>query len=103
MEADPLFTETVVRDFLMKNGGKVANPVLVNHFKNFLNDPVRKNANRQKFKTYVNTLASVKLQEDGNKQIVLKKKYRDDEYYFNYRVWSSFFYCFHFNFVCHFN
>ena len=86
MEADPLFTETIVRDFILRNGGKVANPVLVNHFKNFLNDPVRKNANRQKFKNYVNTLSMVKLDKDGGKLLVLKKKYRDDEHYFNCRV-----------------
>ena len=74
---DPLFTMDVVRDFMLSNGGKVTNHTLVTHFKSFLNDSQRKNANRQMFKQYVNTLAVVKLDVSGEKMLVLKKKYRD--------------------------
>jgi len=74
---DPLFTMDVVRDFMLANGGKVSNHALVTHFKLFLNDSQRKNANRQMFKQYVNTLAVVKLDVSGEKLLVLKKKYRD--------------------------
>jgi len=74
---DPLFTMDVVRDFMLSNGGKVSNHTLVTHFKSFLNDSQRKNANRQMFKQYVNTLAVVKLDVSGEKMLVLKKKYRD--------------------------
>ena len=62
---------------MLANGGKVTNPVLIGHFKNFLNDPIRKVANRQQFKTYVNTLATVKLDETGTKVLVLKRKFRE--------------------------
>ena len=74
---DPLFTVDVVRDFMLSNGGKVSNHTLVTHFKSFLNDSQRKNANRQMFKQYVNTLAVVKLDVSGEKLLVLKKKFRD--------------------------
>ena len=74
---DPLFTMDVVRDFMLANGGKVSNHTLVTHFKSFLNDSQRKNANRQMFKQYVNTLAVVKLDVSGEKLLVLKKKFRD--------------------------
>jgi len=74
---DPLFTMDVVRDFMLANGDKVSNHTLVTHFKTFLNDSQRKNANRQMFKQYVNTLAVVKLDVGGEKLLVLKKKFRD--------------------------
>ena len=77
MGFDPLFTMDVVRDFMLANGGKVSNHTLVTHFKSFLNDSQRKNANRQMFKQYVNTLAVVKLDVSGEKLLVLKKKFRD--------------------------
>jgi len=77
LDVDPLFTMDVVRDFMLANGGKVSNHTLVTHFKSFLNDSQRKNANRQMFKQYVNTLAVVKLDLSGEKLLVLKKKYRD--------------------------
>jgi len=77
IEADPLFTLDVVREFMQGQGGKVSNHTLVTHFKSFLNDSQRKDANRQKFKEYVNTLSTVKLDTSGEKLLVLKKKYRD--------------------------
>jgi len=36
------FTEASVKEFLLRNGGKVKNHELVTHFKNFLNDSSRK-------------------------------------------------------------
>lgn len=40
--ADDLFTQDVVRDFIMTKGGRVTNHGLVSHFKHFLNDPSKK-------------------------------------------------------------
>jgi hypothetical protein len=77
VEADPLFTLDVVRDFMHSQGGKVSNHTLVTHFKSFLNDPQRKEANRVKFKEYVNALSTVKLDTSGEKLLVLKKKFRE--------------------------
>lgn len=76
-DADPLFTLDVVREFIVSQGGKVSNHTLVSHFKSFLNDSKRKEANRQKFKEYVNVLSTVKLDTSGEKLLVLKKKFRD--------------------------
>lgn len=75
-EADPLFTIDVVREFMISQGGKVNNHTLVTHFKSFLNDSNRKAANRLKFKEYVNTLSTIKLDTSGEKLLMLKKKFR---------------------------
>ena len=77
LEVDPLFTQEIVKDFILSNNGKVSNHVLVNHFKNFLNDPQRKIGHRQLFKTYVNNLASIKLDTSGEKVLILRKQFRD--------------------------
>ncbi|XP_052231314.1 uncharacterized protein LOC127844840 [Dreissena polymorpha] len=72
------FTEDSVKEFLLRKGGKVKNNELVIHFKNFLNDSARKDEMREKFKNYVNTLATIKLDENKEKILVLKKKYMQD-------------------------
>lgn len=72
------FTEEIVKDFIIKNGCKVTNHELVTKFKTFLNDPEFKVQNREKFKDYVNTLATIKVDEKGEKVLVLKKRYRPD-------------------------
>ena len=41
IEADPLFTQDIVCDFIISQGGKVSNKILVKHFRSFLNDPTR--------------------------------------------------------------
>ncbi|XP_070536607.1 ankyrin repeat domain-containing protein SOWAHB-like isoform X6 [Ptychodera flava] len=70
------FSEIAIRDFLVKHGGKVKNEDLVKKFKPFLSDPDNKARNREKFKVYVNGVAQIKT-EDGEKWLVLKKKYRE--------------------------
>ncbi|VDI29603.1 Hypothetical predicted protein [Mytilus galloprovincialis] len=72
------FTEEIVKDFIIKNGCKVTNHELVTKFKTFLNDQEYKVQNREKFKDYVNTLATIKVDEKGEKVLVLKKRYRPD-------------------------
>lgn len=76
-KSDPLLTMDVVREFMLSKGGKIHNHELVSHFRNFLNDPVRKVANREKIKIFVNTLAVVKIDTSGDKLLTLKKKYRE--------------------------
>ncbi|XP_037075188.1 neural Wiskott-Aldrich syndrome protein-like, partial [Pollicipes pollicipes] len=75
MDPPSEFTAESVRDYILSRGGKVTNHELVKHFKPFLTDPVLKDHARAQFKEFVNTLASIKL-EDGEKYLVLKKKYR---------------------------
>ncbi|XP_037077038.1 uncharacterized protein LOC119098217 [Pollicipes pollicipes] len=75
MDPPSEFTAESVRDYILSRGGKVTNHELVKHFKLFLTDPVLKDHARAQFKEFVNTLASIKL-EDGEKYLVLKKKYR---------------------------
>nr|XP_006820402.1 PREDICTED: ankyrin repeat domain-containing protein SOWAHB-like [Saccoglossus kowalevskii] len=69
--AEDEFSEAGIRDFLVQNGGKTKNEHLVKRFKIYFNDA----DNKAKFKEYVNAVASVKT-EDGEKYLVLKKKYR---------------------------
>ncbi|RUS89412.1 hypothetical protein EGW08_002849 [Elysia chlorotica] len=70
------FELDAVLDFMVSKGGRVRNHELVTHFKNFLNHPVHKAQNREKFKDYVNELATIKLDESGEKVLLLKRKYR---------------------------
>lgn len=67
---------------MLANGGRVTNHELVKHFKSWLTHPTEKDTARQKFKEYVNRLATMK-QEDGEKYLMLKKRYypnfEDDE------------------------
>ncbi|KAL3860419.1 hypothetical protein ACJMK2_010543 [Sinanodonta woodiana] len=71
------FTLEAVKEFIVNSGGKVTNHDLVTKFKNYLNDPQDKVLNREKFKDFVNSLATIKIDEKGEKLLVLKKKYRD--------------------------
>ncbi|XP_064610340.1 ankyrin repeat domain-containing protein SOWAHA-like [Liolophura sinensis] len=65
-----------VRDFILSNGGKIRNADLVTRYRKFLDNPQSKAANREKFKDIVNTLATIKKDESGEKVLVLKKKFR---------------------------
>ncbi len=59
----------------------MTNHDLVKYFKAWLTHPTEKESARQKFKEYVNTLATIK-QENGEKYLMLKKRYYpnfDDE------------------------
>ncbi|XP_067904604.1 ankyrin repeat domain-containing protein SOWAHA-like [Heterodontus francisci] len=69
--------EDALIDFITKKGGRVKNKELVERFKKFINapEPQLKAKYRDVFKDIVNKIALVK-QEDGEKYIVLKKKYQ---------------------------
>ncbi|XP_060691875.1 ankyrin repeat domain-containing protein SOWAHA-like [Hemiscyllium ocellatum] len=69
--------EDAIIDFLAKKGGRVKNKELVEKFKKFINapEPQLKAKYRDIFKDIINKIALVK-QEDGEKYIVLKKKYQ---------------------------
>nr|XP_012146171.1 PREDICTED: ankyrin repeat domain-containing protein SOWAHB isoform X5 [Megachile rotundata] len=64
-----------IRQYLLENGGTARNHDVVKHFKKFLTDPETRVEARNRFKEYVNTLATIK-NEEGEKYLVLKKKYR---------------------------
>lgn len=76
------FTLESVRQYMLAQDGRVTNHELVKYFKAWLTHPSEKEQARQKFKEYVNTLATIK-QEHGEKYLVLKKKFyphfEDDE------------------------
>ncbi|CAG5080665.1 Similar to sowahb: Ankyrin repeat domain-containing protein SOWAHB (Xenopus laevis), partial [Cotesia congregata] len=65
-----------IRKYLIESGGSARNRDLVKHFKYFLTDPETRVEARNKFKEYVNVLATIK-NEEGEKYLVLKKKYID--------------------------
>ncbi|XP_061589531.1 ankyrin repeat domain-containing protein SOWAHA-like [Cololabis saira] len=68
-------TQDSVLQFLQNNGGSVKNADLLLHFRNFIRDHAERDANRELFKTFVNTLATVR-QVDGLSHVVLRKKFR---------------------------
>lgn len=68
------FTLDSVRQYMLMQDGRVTNHELVKHFRAFLTHPTQKEVARQKFKEYVNTLATIK-QENGEKYLMLKKKF----------------------------
>ncbi|KAE8748265.1 hypothetical protein FOCC_FOCC004901 [Frankliniella occidentalis] len=69
-----------VKKFMLENGGKVTNHDLVKHFKQFLTNPVNRVEAREHFKEIVNVVATIRT-EEGEKFLVLKKKYREPENY----------------------
>lgn len=70
-------TQESVLFWLINEGGKVKKSEIVNHFKGPLNclDPEEKQRNRELFKTFVNSVASVR-EIDGVRYVVLKKMYQ---------------------------
>ncbi|KAJ7374937.1 hypothetical protein OS493_005297 [Desmophyllum pertusum] len=72
MSSNEAITHASVRDYLVKNGGKVKNVDLVHHFRQQLNDPANKSKVRGDFKEIVHTIATVQT-IDGEKYFVLKK------------------------------
>lgn len=68
------FTQDSVLRFIVKNGGKVRNADLLTHYKRFLREDEDREQNRELFKRYVNTVATVR-QEEGVSHVVLRKKY----------------------------
>ncbi|XP_067266731.1 ankyrin repeat domain-containing protein SOWAHC [Chanodichthys erythropterus] len=72
-------TQESVLDFLLENGGRVKNKDLIAHFKVFLSSENTKRAMlKERFKRFVDNIAYVK-QENGEKVVCLKKKYRYPE------------------------
>ncbi|XP_020283155.1 uncharacterized protein LOC109854464 [Pseudomyrmex gracilis] len=64
-----------IRNYLLENGGTARNHDLVKHFRRFLTDPETRVEARNRFKEYVNTLATIK-NEEGERYLVLRYKYR---------------------------
>ncbi|XP_053686482.1 uncharacterized protein LOC128736022 [Sabethes cyaneus] len=63
-----------IRNFMLKNNCKVTNHALVKHFRSFLTNKETQEDARKLFKTYVNTLASIK-NEGNEKFLILRKRY----------------------------
>ncbi|XP_058827817.1 uncharacterized protein LOC131687743 isoform X2 [Topomyia yanbarensis] len=63
-----------IRNFMLKNNCKVTNHALVKHFRAFLTNKETQEEARKLFKSYVNTLASIK-NEGNEKYLILRKKY----------------------------
>ncbi|OXA44956.1 uncharacterized protein LOC118437964 [Folsomia candida] len=69
-----LMNEEDIRQYFISNGGSVRNTDIVNRFRVYLSNPAVRDEARVLFKTYVNKLASVKV-ENGEKFLVLKRQY----------------------------
>ena len=54
------FSLESVRQYMLMKDGQVTNHELVKHFKHWLTHPTQSEISRQKFKEYVNTLATIK-------------------------------------------
>lgn len=70
-------TQESVLFWLVNQGGQVKKSEIVSHFKGLLGgvDPAEKQRNRELFKTFVNSVASVR-EVDGVRHVVLKTGYR---------------------------
>uniref|UniRef100_A0A4W6D6L0 SOWAHA-C winged helix-turn-helix domain-containing protein n=1 Tax=Lates calcarifer TaxID=8187 RepID=A0A4W6D6L0_LATCA len=69
------FTQDTVLHFLQSSGGSVKNSDLLLHFRNFIRNHADQERNRELFKKFVNSVATVR-QEDGVSYVVLRKKYK---------------------------
>lgn len=69
------FTQDTVLHFLQSRGGSVKNSELLQHFRAFLREHPDRDRNREFFKKFVNSVATVQ-QVDGVSCVVLRKKYR---------------------------
>lgn len=69
------FTQDTVLHFLQSRGGSVKNSELLQHFRAFLREHPDRDRNREFFKKFVNSVATVQ-QVDGASCVVLRKKYR---------------------------
>ncbi|XP_070781221.1 ankyrin repeat domain-containing protein SOWAHB-like [Enoplosus armatus] len=69
------FTQDTVLHYLQGSGGSAKNSDLLLHFRNFLQDHVDRARNRELFKKFVNSVATVK-QVDGVSHVVLRKKFK---------------------------
>lgn len=69
------FSQESVLRFVISNGGKVRNADLLTHYRRFLREHEERERNRELFKRFVNSVATVR-QEDGASVVVLRRKYR---------------------------
>lgn len=69
------FTQDTVLHFLQSSGGSVKNSDLLLQFRNFIRDHPDRDRNRELFKRFVNSVATVQ-QLDGVSYVVLRKKFR---------------------------
>uniref|UniRef100_H2RRY1 SOWAHA-C winged helix-turn-helix domain-containing protein n=1 Tax=Takifugu rubripes TaxID=31033 RepID=H2RRY1_TAKRU len=69
------FTQDTVFHFLQSCGGSVKNADLLTHFRSFIRENPEQEKNRELFKRFVNSLATVQ-QIDGVSYVVLRKKFR---------------------------
>ncbi|XP_075885434.1 uncharacterized protein sowahb isoform X2 [Nelusetta ayraudi] len=72
---DTDFTQDTVLHFLQSRGGSVKNAELLQHFKPFLREHPDRDRNRELFKKFINSVATVQ-QVDDVSCVVLRKKYR---------------------------
>ncbi|XP_008322968.1 uncharacterized protein sowahb isoform X2 [Cynoglossus semilaevis] len=68
-------SQQAVLGFLRSHGGSVKNSELLLHFSRFIRNNEDRDRNRDIFKKFVNTVATVR-QEDGVSYVVLRKKFR---------------------------
>ncbi|XP_023265469.1 uncharacterized protein LOC111657505 [Seriola lalandi dorsalis] len=69
------FTQDAVLHFLQSSGSSVKNSDLLLHFRNFIRNHADQDRNRELFKKFVNSVATVR-QQDGISYVVLRKKFR---------------------------
>ncbi|XP_030598693.1 uncharacterized protein sowahb [Archocentrus centrarchus] len=69
------FSQDAVLFFLQRQGGTVKNSDLILHFKDFIRDHPDRDRNRQFFKKFVNSVATVK-QVDGVAHVTLRRQFR---------------------------
>ncbi|XP_040014162.1 ankyrin repeat domain-containing protein SOWAHB-like isoform X2 [Xiphias gladius] len=69
------FSQDAVLRFLQSSGGSVKNSDLLLHFRSFIRNHEDQDRNRELFKKFVNSVATVR-QEDGVSYVVLRKKLR---------------------------
>ncbi|XP_029940228.1 ankyrin repeat domain-containing protein SOWAHB isoform X2 [Salarias fasciatus] len=70
-----VLTQDAVLHFLQSSGGSVKNSDLLLHFRAFIRDHADRDRNRDLFKKFVNSVATVK-QTDGVSYVILRKKFR---------------------------
>ncbi|TSK62665.1 Ankyrin repeat domain-containing protein SOWAHC [Bagarius yarrelli] len=69
-------SQETVLCFLTERGGRVKNTDLINHFRSFIcTEPGKKAAAKEAFKSYVDRVAVVKV-ENGEKFVCLRKRFR---------------------------
>lgn len=69
------FTQDTVLHYLQSSGGSVKNSDLLLHFRAFVREHPERDRNRELFKKFVNSVATVQ-QVDGVSHVVLRKKFR---------------------------